>query len=682
MFGISGIKFGQEHQVYNPVYSGVGSLGQARAELIRQGMSSRFADLLAAKYIRALEGPNSKVVRLMDLFDCKRDGFRANRALQEASLADVALNYQTLAGYHRQMSVDYLQHKSKQFFKGAADLQTNLGSLRPIRPLAQTASRGFSSQAEGSERKGFLNFLKVAEKTDSQVEQGKNKPTEASNELFSEQPEVEGLKDLEIGFDKAGTLESGLNLNEHFGTLDAATAMSQNELEEQRLISEAIATYDLDFFKQFSFSGKDSDTLAQKGLEEYITRLSSNSEVEKLLLSVIHQSYELNALIPNIEWMLYKIFFSPITTQEVRRSGNDRDNLLLGNLFAAKQMHLPLDFYRSLLQTLMIKEKKKHFKKLIAYIFEVEPASRVSPLLIDQIIRVGINNQYPITLGQVVRDMIIQHDYNIHRASFVKFLLFMERCKGFEEDAKKFYFLTAESSHLQINYELIRPMALRIIKNKTGPELMRFFEQLRKNLTLNKANSKLEPAERQVLIKSIRKQFYDGLIVDLMDNKCYELAEIVMAEKLKEKFPETVTDELLGLNIYSAQVKFDQYREKFNLFIDPESPYEFNEHISKELGKTLMKFNTDEFKNDRLQLTEKLTKKMRRAQIPFDGELFHNIVFVYCESQQWSDVAQILRDMHSVRQCQPQQKTVKYLRQNLIYCFQNSIRLDVLDAID
>lgn len=69
MFGISGIQFGLEHQVYNPVFSGFGSLARGRAQLISQGMTTRFADLLAAKYIRALEGPYSKVVRLMDLFD-------------------------------------------------------------------------------------------------------------------------------------------------------------------------------------------------------------------------------------------------------------------------------------------------------------------------------------------------------------------------------------------------------------------------------------------------------------------------------------------------------------------------------------------------------------------------------------------------------------------------------------
>jgi hypothetical protein len=105
--------------------------------------------------------------------------------------------------------------------------------------------------------------------------------------------------------------------------------------------------------------------------------------------------------------------------------------------------------------------------------------------------------------------------------------------------------------------------------------------------------------------------FYDGLISDLMDYKCYELSEIVMAEKQKEKFSETVNDELIGLNIFSAQIKFDLYRQKFDKFISDESEYEFTEHISKELGKTLMKFDTDEYKNDRLMLTEKITKMMR-----------------------------------------------------------------------
>lgn len=31
---------------------------------------------------------------------------------------------------------------------------------------------------------------------------------------------------------------------------------------------------------------------------------------------MIYQNYELNALIPNIELLMYKMFFSPISTEE------------------------------------------------------------------------------------------------------------------------------------------------------------------------------------------------------------------------------------------------------------------------------------------------------------------------------------------------------------------------------
>lgn len=44
----------------------------------------------------------------------------------------------------------------------------------------------------------------------------------------------------------------------------------------------------------------------------------------------------------------------------------------------------------------------------------------------------------PVTLGQLVRDMIIQDDCNIQKSTFMKFLAFMEKSKGYEEDAKKF----------------------------------------------------------------------------------------------------------------------------------------------------------------------------------------------------------------------------------------------------
>jgi hypothetical protein len=114
--------------------------------------------------------------------------------------------------------------------------------------------------------------------------------------------------------------------------------------------------------------------------------------------------------------------------------------LLKGNLFAEKEMSIHPLIYKNLLETMTLKPKKKHFKKLVEYIrkFEKDP----KPQVLAQLINVGIEHQYPITLGKAIRDMIVQEDFRIPQASFVKYIMFMERCKGFEEDAKKFFLLS------------------------------------------------------------------------------------------------------------------------------------------------------------------------------------------------------------------------------------------------
>jgi hypothetical protein len=56
-----------------------------------------------------------------------------------------------------------------------------------------------------------------------------------------------------------------------------------------------------------------------------------------------------------------------------------------------------------------------------------------------------------------------------------------------------------------------------------------------------------------------------------------------------------------------------------------------------------MKFHGDEYKNDRLMLIDRIVKKMKEDLVPYDGSLFQNVLFVYTESQQWSDVSNILR---------------------------------------
>ena len=98
----------------------------------------------------------------------------------------------------------------------------------------------------------------------------------------------------------------------------------------------------------------------------------------------------------------------------------------------------------------------------------------------------------------------------------MNFVMFLERSKGFEEDAKKFLFLTRQSSHLQIDYQMIKPIINRIIQFKGGPEVLKFFEQLRKNIQLNLSWENVDAKEKEDALRILRKEFYNGLIDDLM----------------------------------------------------------------------------------------------------------------------------------------------------------------------
>lgn len=89
-----------------------------------------------------------------------------------------------------------------------------------------------------------------------------------------------------------------------------------------------------------------------------------------------------------------------------------------------------------------------------------------------------------------------------------------------------------------------------------------------------------------------------------------------------------------------------EYREKYSLFFQDDeghAVYELSHDVTVVLAATLMNFERDEFKNDRLMLIEKLNKKMYTDLIPYNGDVFHCICHVYVESQQWEDITAFLR---------------------------------------
>jgi hypothetical protein len=192
-------------------------------------------------------------------------------------------------------------------------------------------------------------------------------------------------------------------------------------------------------------------------------------EIQKLALAMTLQAYELNDVIPNIELMLFRMFVSPITTK-AKRQKKDRDNLLAGNIFDQKGTKLGAAVYRSLLETVALHPKKKHFKKIIQHVIKHE-GSKVDQSIIDLIVFIGIQQKIPIMLGQNMK-YFLQNDYPVSVTAFKDFVLFLERCKGFEEDAKRFIILTHETRNVQIDYGLLRPMFLRAIKNKTGNDVL------------------------------------------------------------------------------------------------------------------------------------------------------------------------------------------------------------------
>ena len=118
---------------------------------------------------------------------------------------------------------------------------------------------------------------------------------------------------------------------------------------------------------------------------------------------MVNSAYEINTLIPNIELVFYNMFCSPITTKEMRQGRDGSDNILLGNIFADKSVSVTYFGYKSLLESLMLQPKKKHFKKVVEHMLKFEKKELVDPFLINLIIKIGIDQQYPVFLGQTMK---------------------------------------------------------------------------------------------------------------------------------------------------------------------------------------------------------------------------------------------------------------------------------------
>ena len=69
---------------------------------------------------------------------------------------------------------------------------------------------------------------------------------------------------------------------------------------------------------------------------------------------------------------------------------------MLGNIFAEKKVGLTYFGYKSLLETLALQPKKKHFKKIIAHMQEYEKKEEIDQTIINLIVKIGISEKWPV----------------------------------------------------------------------------------------------------------------------------------------------------------------------------------------------------------------------------------------------------------------------------------------------
>lgn len=185
--------------------------------------------------------------------------------------------------------------------------------------------------------------------------------------------------------------------------------------------------------------------------------------------------------------LFYRMFMSPETTKEERKAASSED-ILVGNIF--KNVPLTYFGYKSLLETLTLAPKKKHLKKLLAHLNTFEGKTKVDSSLIQLAVRLCVEQKWPVLLGKTMK-FWLQNDYHVPLRAFQQCVLFLERCKGYEEDAKRFIFLTADTETLDFSYELVRPIFLRNMALRSGNEVLQLFEQIRKNIKLNRGSQGL-----------------------------------------------------------------------------------------------------------------------------------------------------------------------------------------------
>ena len=80
-------------------------------------------------------------------------------------------------------------------------------------------------------------------------------------------------------------------------------------------------------------------------------------------------------------------------------------------------------------------------------------------------------------------------------------------------------------------------------------------------------------------------------------------------------------------------------------------------------------------------MAERLLKRTMESTIVLSSKLFDSLVFVFTESQQWRQLIDLLSGLNP-KNCEPELKTLNYLKKNLLYCFEPQTRSQLKEQIE
>lgn len=117
---------------------------------------------------------------------------------------------------------------------------------------------------------------------------------------------------------------------------------------------------------------------------------------------------------------------------------------------------------------------------------------------------------------------------------------------------------------------------------------------------------------------------------DMITMNAHSLAQIVYAEKQREKFDITLSDQMTGLEIFSAQGNINEFSEIFTKVITDEG--DFSNEDFEQLVKNISTFSNEKDKPRRLEMAYKTFRKVFESGSVFGPVVFDRLVFMFTEA--------------------------------------------------